>query len=65
MEQCAPVISRSEVVEKLKTNRASADDGLVAELLKIGHDGIERSMPLVFTDLSNVAMEPPTSWERS
>ena len=49
----------------LKNRRKGADDGLVAEMLKTGHQGLIETLTAFFDDILQGSLQPPDSWRTS
>ena len=50
----------------LKNRRTGADDGLVAEMLKTGHQGLIETLTVFFyDDILQGFLQPPDSWRTS
>ncbi len=43
--------------------RTGADDGLVAEMLKTGHQGLMEVMAAFFTEILNGTVDLPENWK--
>ena len=50
-------------LRKLKNGKTGADDGLVAEMLKTGHDGLVALIADFFTQILQGTLLPPDEWK--
>ena len=54
-----------DIISTMKKNKTCAEDGLVAEMLQTGNEGLLNAISMVFTDLLAHKSPIPTSWRNS
>ena len=52
----------TSALKKLRAGKVCADDGLVAEMLKTGHEGLLATIAVIFTGLLHDKAEVPHTW---
>ena len=55
----------TDALKVLKRHRTGADDGLVAEMLQTGHEGLHRSLAAFFTELLQGRLAYPAKWKQA
>ena len=64
-ESSVKVAEVTAALKRLKSKKAGAEVGLVAEMLETGHAGLTEALVHTFADILAVLAEPPEYWKKT